>query len=159
MPEASFNNYGERGRIDVIAYHPAARTLLVIEVKTLIVEVQSILGGLSVKERVAPSLARSLGWRPLVCVPALVVSESTTNRRRISEHERLFARFAIRGRSAVAWIRRPIGAPDGLLLLLKVPNRNQAGLRRAGRQRVRLRGARSRSTTSIPAKPATRRPA
>ncbi|HEX5578795.1 MAG TPA: helix-turn-helix domain-containing protein [Candidatus Limnocylindria bacterium] len=57
MAEVSFNNYGERGRIDLLAYHPATRTLLVVEVKTVIVEVQSILGGLSVKQRVAP------GWR------------------------------------------------------------------------------------------------
>ena len=47
VAEVSFNNYGERGRIDVLAYHPPTRTLLVIEVKTLIVEVQAILGGLS----------------------------------------------------------------------------------------------------------------
>ena len=149
MPEASFNNYGDRGRIDVLAYHPTSRTLLVVEVKTVIVEVQSILGGMSVKERAAPGVARSLGWRPSAVVPALVVVEGTTNRRRLAAHARLFARFTLRGRSAIAWLRRPAGAPDGILLLLQLPNRNHADVRRAGRQRIRHRGARSRSLGSF----------
>jgi len=148
MPEASFNNYGERGRIDVLAHHPATRTVLVVELKTLIVEVQDILGGLSVKQRVASAIARSLGWRPAAVVPALFVVEGTTNRRRLAEHARLFARFTMRGRSALAWLRRPDGVPDGLLIFVELPNRNQADARRAGRQRVRLRATDARSARS-----------
>ncbi len=139
VAEVSFNSYGERGRIDVLAYHPATRTMLVIEVKTLIVEVQAILGGLSVKQRMAPAAARSLGWRPAVAVPTLVVVESSTNRRRLAEHERLFARLTLRGRAALAWLRTPIGTPEGLLILLDSSNHSRTDVRRAGRQRVRLR--------------------
>jgi transcriptional regulator with XRE-family HTH domain len=146
MAEVSFNNYGERGRIDVLAYHPAARMLVVIEIKTLIVEVQAILGGLSVKQRVAPAVARSMGWRPATVVPALVVSEGATNRRRLAEHERLFARLTLRGRAAMTWLRAPVGAPEGLLILLDSSNHSHADVRRAGRQRVRVRTARPRSS-------------
>jgi transcriptional regulator with XRE-family HTH domain len=109
--EVSFNSYGERGRIDILAYHPATRTLLVLEIKTVIVEVQAILGGLSVKQRVAPAVARSLGWRPAAVVPALVVTETTTNRRRLAEHERLFARFTLRGRSGWRGCVHPSARP------------------------------------------------
>jgi hypothetical protein len=93
-PEQSFNRYGDRGRIDLLAYHPATRTLLVIEIKTVIVEIQDILGGLDVKVKVARDVSRSLGWSAGAVVPALVVGESSTNRRRIAAHERLFARLA-----------------------------------------------------------------
>jgi transcriptional regulator with XRE-family HTH domain len=150
MAEVSFNNYGERGRIDLLAHHPAG-TLLVIEVKTLIVEVQAILGGLSVKQRVAPDVARSLGWRPSAVVPALVVAETSTNRRRIAAHSRLFARFSLRGQLAFAWLRTPSGAPDGFLVYVGLPNVSQTDVRRAGRQRVRRRKRASRSGSPVSA--------
>src|SRR5206468_1864401 len=107
---------------DVLAFHGATRTLLVVEIKTLIAAVQDLLGTLNVKERVAPGVARSLGWRPATIVPFLIVSESTTNRRRLADHARLFANLSLRGRGAVSWLRRPVSAPGGLLLLVKLPN-------------------------------------
>jgi transcriptional regulator with XRE-family HTH domain len=137
VPEASFNHFGDRGRIDLLAFHGATGTLLVVEIKTVIAEVQNLLGTLNVKERVAASVARSLGWRPARTVPCLVLAESTTNRRRLAAHARLFANLGMRGTGAVAWLRRPESAPSGLLMLVKVPNRNPVGVRRAGRQRVR----------------------
>ncbi|HEX9739005.1 MAG TPA: helix-turn-helix transcriptional regulator [Candidatus Limnocylindria bacterium] len=136
-PEVSFSRYGERGRVDLLAYHPDVRILLVIEVKTLIVDVQQLLGGLDVKARLAPSVAREWGWAARAVVPALVVAEGTTNRRRLSEHPILFARFALRGWSATIWIRSPVTGVSGLLLLAKLPVANHGDLRRAGRQRVR----------------------
>jgi transcriptional regulator with XRE-family HTH domain len=138
LPEVSFNQFGDRGRVDLLAYHAGTHSLLVIEIKTVIVEIQALLGSLHVKERVAPSVAHSLGWRTTRPVPCLVVAESTTNRRRLTAHSRLFARFSLRGKGAVAWLRRPDGAPGGLLLLVKLPNRNGVSGRRAGRQRVRV---------------------
>lgn len=141
VPEASFNHYGDRGRVDLLAYHAATHVLAVVEVKTLIADVQEVLGALNAKQRIAPTLARSFGWRPIRAVPFLVVSDSTTNRRRLAAHARLFAQFELRGRVAAAWIRRPDAAPAGLLLLAKMPNRNGVSARRAGRQRVRLAAA------------------
>ena len=43
VPEVTFSIYGERGAIDVLAWHAATRTLLVIELKTEIVDVQELL--------------------------------------------------------------------------------------------------------------------
>ncbi len=138
VPEASFNHFGDRGRVDLLAFHAATHTLLVIEIKTVITEIQALLGSLQVKERVAPNVARSLGWPATRAIPCLVVAESTTNRRHLAAHQRLFARLILRGKGAVAWLRRPDGAPGGLLLFAKLPDRIGADARRAGRQRVRL---------------------
>jgi len=133
----SFSRYGERGRVDLLAYHTYVRILLVVEVKTLIVDVQHLLGGLDVKVRLAPSVAREWGWAAQAVVPALVVAEGTTNRCRLSEHPTLFARFALRGWSATRWIRSLVAGVSGLLLLAKLPIANHSDHRRAGRQRVR----------------------
>jgi transcriptional regulator with XRE-family HTH domain len=159
VAEASFNHFGERGRIDLLAYHPRSRCLLVVEVKTVIVEVQDLLGGLSVKQRVAPVVARSLGWRAAALIPVLVVAEGTTNRRRLASHERLFARLTLRGPQAVAWLRQPSGAPDGMLLFVTLPHHNRVGSRRAGRQRVRLPSAPASVGTAAPARAGDHGPA
>jgi hypothetical protein len=133
----SFSRYGERGRVDLLAFHAAARIVLVVEIKTLIVDVQHLLGSLDMKARLAPAMVREWGWAVRGVVPALVVAEGTTNRRRISEHPILFARFALRGWSATRWIRSPVEGVSGLLLLVKLPHANHGDRRRAGRQRVR----------------------
>jgi transcriptional regulator with XRE-family HTH domain len=136
--EVSFNRYGDRGRIDLLAFDPRSRTLLVIEVKTVIADVQEVLGALHVKQRVSTGVARSMGWAPLAVVPMLEVVEGTTNRRRISAHARLFGQLALRGPAASAWLRQPSGAPQGILRFANLPNSNAIDGRRAGRQRVRV---------------------
>ena len=73
MTETSFNHYGDRGRIDVMAFHSPLRILLVIEIKTRIQDVQDTLGRLDIKKRIAPILARDRGWDVAAIVPAFVV--------------------------------------------------------------------------------------
>ena len=144
-PEVSFNHYGDRGRIDLLAYHPPTRTVLVVEVKTVVADIQGLLGNLDTKRRVAPGVARSLAWGATHVVPLLAVREGTTNRRRIATHDRLFGRFSLRGPNAMSWLRQPSvsasGIPTGVPLFFRLPDRRDIDLRRAGRQRVRHRGA------------------
>jgi hypothetical protein len=135
--EVSFNHFGDRGRIDLLAYHSASGALLVIEIKTVIADVQALLGSLDVKVRLAPRLAASRGWHPQSVTPMLVVLDTRTNRRRIQEHDRLFASLGLRGWEARRWLRDPGGGPDGLLLFQVLPNRDVRDARRAGRQRIR----------------------
>jgi transcriptional regulator with XRE-family HTH domain len=45
-PEVTFALRGERGSIDVFAHHKATRTLLIVEVKSVVPDVQSTLSGL-----------------------------------------------------------------------------------------------------------------
>ena len=49
--EVSFSRYGERGRIDLLGIHAATRLLLVVELKSELVDVQALLGSLDVKRR------------------------------------------------------------------------------------------------------------
>ena len=43
-PEVTFSIWGERGWVDILAWHPARRILLVIELKTDIVDIQDLIG-------------------------------------------------------------------------------------------------------------------
>ena len=118
-PEVSFNHYGDRGRIDVVGYHPATGCLLVIEIKTRFTDAQDLLGRLAVKSRIAPKLAAERGWKPSATVGALVFREATTTRRRLVEHRELFAGYSLRGRAAMAWLRRPRQPfPSGVLVVV-----------------------------------------
>jgi transcriptional regulator with XRE-family HTH domain len=133
--EMSFNHYGERGRIDLLAWHPATAIVLVMELKTDLVDVQHLLGSMDVKARIAGRL-----WpdrRVAAVVPAIVFLEDRTTRRRVERLLTLFSRYAVRGRSAITWLRRPaMPAPDGLLWFASLPN---ARVVRISGQRVRIR--------------------
>jgi transcriptional regulator with XRE-family HTH domain len=136
--EASYNIYGERGRIDQLAFHPPTRMLEVTEGKTGIWDVQATLGHLDAKIRLAPRVAAQRGWPVGQVVGALAIAEGSTARRRIADHDVLFARYTLRGRAAHAWVREPRPGVEGLLVFVPLPRTNQAGLRRAGQRRVRL---------------------
>lgn len=141
--EVSFNHYGDRGRVDVLAYHPATGTLLIIEVKTVIGDLQDALGRLDVKVRLASVLADSMGWpRPRHALPAIVLADSRGARALVSRHPAAFARFPLRGRQALAWLRRPaLPGAAGLLWFAKVPDVASVSTMRPRRVRVAQSGA------------------
>lgn len=121
--EPSFNHFGDRGRIDALAFHPHVRIVLVVEIKTRLDDVQDLIGRLDVKRRLAPIMATERGWQSIAIVPAIVVAEGRTARRRIAAHDALFATFTLRARAAVAWLRTPQGpTPSGILLLVVPPS-------------------------------------
>lgn len=137
--EVSFNHYGDRGRVDVLAMHTATSTLAVVELKSAIGDMQDLLGRLDVKVRLGPMLADSVGWpRPRRVVPVLVIGESRAARRVIRDHDAVFRRFDVRGRQAWAWLRRPAmarPAPTGLLWFVNLPRAHRSGTRRVERVR------------------------
>lgn len=111
-PEVSFNVYGDRGAVDILAWHAGSRSLLVVEVKTEIVDVGELLGTLDRKRRLGAAIARGVAaeWRPVTASIWLAVADSPTNRRRIDAHRATFdASFAQDGRSLRAWLQRPAG--------------------------------------------------
>ena len=133
--EVSFNHYGDRGRVDVLAFHPTLRILLVVEIKSALGDLQETVGRLDVKVRVGPVIARDLGWDGVVAVvPALVIGDSRLARRTVKSHAAFFERYRLRGRAAVAWIRRPVAPmPSGLLWFANGPDSRQATIRRGKR--------------------------
>jgi transcriptional regulator with XRE-family HTH domain len=135
--ETTYNDFGDRGSIDDLAFDPASGVLLVTELKTGIFEGWRTMAKLDEKVRVAERVARRFGWSVRYVVPALVVAETRTNRRRLEEHRALFGRLDCRGRTARAWLRNPEQAVGGLLLFVPLSGVRGTHGRRAGRQRVR----------------------
>lgn len=138
--EVTFNNFGDRGSIDLLAYHPATRTLLVIEVKTEIASAEETLRRLDIKVRVAPRLAlERFGEQPVRVVRLLAIGASSANRVRVAKLEPLLSPlFPLRGRVLTSWLRAP-GPPPGRAAggLLFVRNTGRTGVT-DGRRRVRV---------------------
>ncbi len=110
-PEVSFSIYGERGVIDVLGWHPIRRALLVIELKTEIVDVNELIGTLDRKRRLAPVVARDRGWDAATVSAWVVVARSRTNRRRIDGHAALLRNaFPSDAREMRGWLRDPVGS-------------------------------------------------
>jgi transcriptional regulator with XRE-family HTH domain len=106
--EVSFNVWGERGSIDVLAFHPATRTLLVIEVKSVVPDVQATLVTLDRKEPLALDIARERGWDAIAVARLLVIRDDRTARRRIDEHAATFGNaFPDRIARIRAWLKTP----------------------------------------------------
>jgi transcriptional regulator with XRE-family HTH domain len=131
--ELSFNIWGERGSVDVLAFHPVNRVLLVVEVKSVLPDVQATLMTLDRKARLAREVARQRDWDPVVVGRLLVIGESRTSRRRVEAHRAIFqTALPTRGVAARAWIGNPSAgvAFAGLMFL-------SSGRPTAARHRVR----------------------
>lgn len=145
-PEVSFAIYGERGWIDILAWHEPTRTVLVVEVKTELVDVHDTLGVLDRKTRLAPKIARDRGWRPTNVATWLVIAEGSTNRHHVE-------RFAALLRAALPattvdmrrWLRNPSGRIAALTFFSNTAGGGTTQETR-GRRRVRTtRGAQHRA--------------
>jgi transcriptional regulator with XRE-family HTH domain len=111
--EVSFSIYGERGVVDLLAWHDATRALVVIELKTAIVDVDEIIGTLDRKRRLAPRIAATRGWHPLSVSTWLVVASSSTNRRRVAQHRTLLtSNLPLDGRSMAPLFLHPEQGPQ-----------------------------------------------
>lgn len=133
--EVSFNHYGDRGRCDLLAWHPSSSSLVVVEIKSRIGDVQEMLGRLDVKVRLGPLLAGQCGWpQPASVVPALVLQDDRATRAVLGRHAAIFARYGLRGRAALAWLRSPISASG--LVWFEGADSDQARTTRPGRVRI-----------------------
>lgn len=117
-PEVSFSVYGERGVIDLLAWHAASRTALIVELKTEIVDINDLMAKADQRRRLAPTIMATRGRQPARVAVWVIVAESRTNRRRLSVHRAVLrAAFPVDGRSMAAWLRAPVGAPAALSFL------------------------------------------
>lgn len=140
IPEFSFNVYGDRGSVDILAWHPGERILLVVEVKSLLTDLQETLSTMSKKTRVVPGFVESqTGWRPLHVAKLIVVADTRANRSVVARHAATFdAAFPARSREVRTWLRSPSGSLGGLWFLSSSGPRTAMTTARA---RVRRRRA------------------
>jgi len=138
VPEFSFNVFGDRGSVDVLAWHPKARVLLIIEVKATLTDVQDLLSSVSRKRRVVPgAVADTFGWRPAHVAVLLVVAGTTANRSIVARHDATFATaFPLRTRAVRTWLSKPVGPIAGMWF---VAGDAIATIARESRTRVRRR--------------------
>jgi transcriptional regulator with XRE-family HTH domain len=116
--EVSFNFDGERGVVDLVAWHAATRTMLLIELKTEVVDVGETIGTFDRKRRLAGRIAASLGWRAEHAACALIIREGRTNQRRVAQHSlTLRSSLPDDGRRFRAWLKAPAGRLAALAFL------------------------------------------
>lgn len=142
--EVSFSNYGDRGVIDLLAWHEPTRSLLVIELKTEFIDMNELIGTLDRKRRNAAQIARERGWleRASSVSVWVIVADSSSNRRRAAEHSTMLRHaYPLDGRAMRTWLRAPSGAVGCLSFWANNrPETGTAGSRaqRAARHRVRV---------------------
>jgi len=122
VPEATFNHFGERGSIDILAFHAGTGALLVVEVKSVVPDMQAMLSGLDRKGRIAPIIARQRGWEVRETSRVLVLPDDRTARRRLEQLATTVDRaLPLRTRAVRRWLQAPEGAMGGVLFLPGVP--------------------------------------
>jgi DNA-binding Xre family transcriptional regulator len=107
--EYTYSEWGERGSVDVLGWLPAARALVIVEVKSVLVDSQDLLAGLDRKRRIVPGLvARDRRWAPRSIGQVLVAAATTGNRRSVA---RLASTFGVAlpatTRDVLRWLRDP----------------------------------------------------
>lgn len=133
-PEVSYAIYGERGVIDIVAWHPARRAILVIELKTDIVDVNQLIGKVGEKARLIRQIVKDRGWEPSTVSTWVIVSGGRTNRARIAAHRAVLrAAFPADGRLMKRWLADPEGNIAGLSLWTDLAARSLRSTRRVRR--------------------------
>lgn len=160
LPEHTFSVWGERGSIDVLAWQPAFRALLCVEVKTGLPDLQDLLSTMDRKRRLAPTVARPEGWRPLVVGSVLALPEETWARNALKRSDAVFtAALPARTLDVRGWLARPDRDIGGVWFL---PNdapgsatRRPGGSIRIRSRRVVAAGPNRRSASEVPGRQST----
>ena len=128
-PEHSFSHYGERGSVDVLAWHAASDALLVVEAKTRLWDIQDLLSTMDRKRRLLPGLvAREFGWKARwvgAVLRAARVEHPSTCRRAAFRHVRGRSPGQAAGGASLAG-RTDSGPPRHLVLAYFTSARHRA---------------------------------
>ncbi len=114
--EWSFNHFGDRGSVDVLAWRDDRRALLVSEVKSIVVDTLEIHAGMDRKVRVARLLLpKERGWHPLVVARVQILPASSTSYDVLRRHGATFgAALAARTTDVRRWLADPQGDLAGI---------------------------------------------
>jgi transcriptional regulator with XRE-family HTH domain len=117
--EVSYAVYGERGSIDILAWRPPSRSLVVVEIKTELAAIEATMRKLDEKLRLAPAIANDrFKWTAATVSVVLVLPDVSTARRRIATHElTIGSKLPLRTAAVHRWLRAPIGSIGGVVFL------------------------------------------
>lgn len=147
LPEHTFSEWGERGAIDIFAWHPRGRAVLCVEVKTRLVDLQNLLSVADRKRRLAPVLARKIGWDPVAVCSVLVLPEENWARNAVERHLPVIgAKFSARTLAVRCWLTSPDGDLGGVWFLANVTT-GDAKRRSGALMRVRRGSGQAGSST------------
>jgi transcriptional regulator with XRE-family HTH domain len=109
VAEVSYAEFGERGSIDLLAWHAATSTLLVIEIKSELTSIEETLRRHDAKTRLAPKIASDrFGWLANAVACLLVLPDERTPRRHVERHAQLFSgSYPMRGWELRRWLAAP----------------------------------------------------
>lgn len=107
--EVTFRFGGERGSVDLLAWHEETGRLLVIETKSVVPDLQQMLGAFDRKVKLAPAIASQRGWQARGVAKAIVLAGTATNRRR-AEHFGATLRSVLPSDGATMrrWLANPV---------------------------------------------------
>lgn len=117
--EVTFSEFGERGSVDALGFHPPTRSGLVAEMKASWGSLEETNRTLDVKVRLGAKLIEQrFGVRPLTVSKLLIFPDDMTLRRVAGRHAAtLAAIYPVRGRAIRKWLRNPSGSISGLWFL------------------------------------------
>jgi transcriptional regulator with XRE-family HTH domain len=115
VPEVTFQVGSGRGSIDVLARHARTESLLVIEVKSVVPDIQATLAGVDRKARLAPRIGLDRGWKAAAVSRVLILPDDRTARRRVARFSATFDQaFPARTVEVRRWVRKPDGPISGI---------------------------------------------
>ena len=118
-PERTFSIWGERGSIDILAWHAGARALLALEVKTRLPDLQDLLATMDRKRRLLPAIANASKLAPARYGSVLLLPEETWARNRVRTFAPVFdAALPARTVEVRRWLERPADDLRGIWFLL-----------------------------------------
>jgi transcriptional regulator with XRE-family HTH domain len=114
--EATFDIRGERGVVDVLGWHPASGRLLIVESKSVVPDLQSMLSSLDRKLRLGREIAAQHGWRTTGIARSIVLAGTMANRARVYRFgATLKAVLPQDGRELRRWLADPKGTSPAAL--------------------------------------------
>jgi transcriptional regulator with XRE-family HTH domain len=128
LSEVSFGIFGERGVIDILAWHAPTRSLLIVELKTALGDPQALVATMDRRVRLGRRIAAERGWAAESVSAWVVFADSRTNRRHVARHTGLLrGRFPTDGRAMRVWLASPTGTVMALSFWTDVAHPDRIG--------------------------------
>ena len=103
-----------------MAWHASTGIVIVVELKTAIVDINDLMSTMDKRRRLALKIANDMGWNAKAVATWVVVAPGRSNDRALAEHATVLrAKFPGDGRSMRRWLARPAGEVAALSFLPK----------------------------------------